>query len=67
MQQIIALFKVLIPYLSTTRCVKFLSFKKKIAEPLLQRSNMSIEKGLSTDCTPAECYVHKRTRKHFAP
>ena len=31
--------------------------RKMIAEPLLQRSNMSIEKSLSTDCTPAECYV----------
>ena len=24
---------------------------------------MSIEKGLSTGCTPAECYVHKWTCK----
>ena len=26
---------------------------------------MSIEKELSMGCTPAECYVHKRTRKDF--
>ncbi len=28
---------------------------------------MSIEKGLSTGCTPAECYVHKRIRKDIVP
>ena len=26
---------------------------------------MSIEKGLSTGCTPAECNVHKRTCKNY--
>ncbi len=38
-------------------------YRKRIAKLLLQRSNMSIEKGLSTGRTPAECYVHKRTGK----
>ena len=39
--------------------------RKRGADALLQRSNMSIEKGLSTGCTPAECYVDKRTRRDF--
>ncbi len=46
---------------------KVCHYRKRIAEPLLQRSNMSIEKGLSTSCTPAECYVHKQTRRDIAP
>ncbi len=39
-------------------------YRKRIADPLLQRSNMSIEKRLSTGCTPVECYVHKQTCKN---
>ena len=46
-------------------CVKFCHLRKRITNPLLQRSNMSIEKGLSMGSTPAECYVHKWTRNDF--
>ncbi len=31
---------------------------------LLQRSNMSIEKGVPIECTPAECYILKNRQAH---